>query len=102
MHQPAGWKLACPANPPLFHPQASSRTCFRIPGLQAVTPPDREAGNIVIPDNESTTCSAMPTDLPPTSPRADEADLEVAHNAVAERPSMTYSCLFKIILIDYP
>ncbi|MDY8288621.1 hypothetical protein UXP40_21825, partial [Escherichia coli] len=31
----------------------------------------------------------MPTDLPPTSPRADEADLEVAHNAVAERPSMS-------------
>ena len=61
-----------------------------------------EAGNIEIPDIDSTTCSAMPTDLPPTSPRADEADLEVAHNAVAERPSMTYSCLFKIILIDYP
>ncbi|MDI0745260.1 hypothetical protein NEP09_13320, partial [Escherichia coli] len=45
---------------------------------------------------------AVQTDLPPTSPHADEADLEVAHNAVAERPSMTYSCLFKIILIDYP
>ena len=67
-----------------------------------MTPPDLEAGNIEIPDIDSTTCSAMPADLPPTSPHADEADLEVAHNAVAERSSMTYSCLFKIILIDNP